>query len=254
MLLAHARTGLGWDVGERTLADLRTLYQAAVRQVDASIGRILEALEERGVDDETAVVLAGDHGEEFQDHGHLAHYPKLYDELIRVPFVVDVPGAPAHRIDRQVSLDAIPPTVAALLDVDAPPDWEGESLLSTVSEGAPPVDDPVVSVTVRGEEVTKQPIPRSREDGDLLVSVRDRDWTYIENVDGDSMELYYRSSDPTQHDDLSTDRTAEERRVIERFGSIVDDHVSSLHERTGGVADESMDEDLEDRLEALGYR
>jgi arylsulfatase A-like enzyme len=254
MLTAHLRTGLGWDVGERTLGDLRTLYQAAVRQVDASIGRVLDALDDRGVDDETAVLLAGDHGEEFQDHGHLSHYPKLYDELIRVPFVVDVPGAPAQRIDGQVGLDAIPPTVTHLLAVDAPADWESESLAATVSEGAPPADDPVVSVTVRGEDVTTQPIPRSLDDGDLLVSVRDRDWTYIETVDGDSTELYYRPSDPTQHDDRSTDPSEAERRVIDRFGSIVDEHVSSLHERTGDADGERMDEDLENRLEALGYR
>jgi arylsulfatase A-like enzyme len=254
MLTAHLRTGLGWDVGERTLADLRTLYQAAVRQVDASIGRVLDALNERGVDDETAVILAGDHGEEFQDHGHLSHYPKLYDELIRVPLVVDVPGASARRIDGQVGLDAIPPTVAELLDVDPPADWAGESLVSSVVDGEPPADEPVVSVTVRGEDVTTQPIPRSLDDGDLLVSVRDRDWTYIENVDGDSTELYYRPSDSTQHDDRSIDPTEAERRVIDRFGSIVDEHVSSLHERTGTVDDDRLDDDLENRLEALGYR
>jgi len=104
MLHAHTRTGLGWDVGERTLADLRTLYQAAVRQVDASVGRLLDTLSANDIADDTAVVVAGDHGEEFQEHGHLAHYPKLYDELIRVPLVVDVPGAEGRRIDGQVGL------------------------------------------------------------------------------------------------------------------------------------------------------
>jgi arylsulfatase A-like enzyme len=254
MITAHTRTALGWDVGERTLENLHTLYQAAVRQVDASIGRVLETLAEQGVDDETAVVLVGDHGEEFQEHGHLAHYPKLYDELIQVPLVVDVPGTPAHRIDGQVGLDAIPPTVAELLDVDALSDWQGESLVPSVSEGASPADDPVVSVTVRGDDVTTQPIPRSLEDGDLLVSVRDRDWIYVENVDEDSTELYYRPSDQTQQDDRSTEPTEEEQRVIDRFGSIVDDHVSTLREGAREVASKGIDEDLENRLDALGYQ
>ena len=159
MIHAHTRTGLGWEVGERTLSDLRTLYQAAVRQVDASIGRFLSTLSASGVRDETAIILVGDHGEEFQEHGHLAHYPKLYDELIRVPLIVDVPGAESRRIEGQVGLDAIPPTVTDLLDADAPPEWQGSTLVPGVSEGAQPADDPVVSVTVRGEEVTSQPIP-----------------------------------------------------------------------------------------------
>ncbi|USZ67481.1 sulfatase [Halorussus salilacus] len=255
MLHAHTRTGLGLEVGERTLADLRTLYQAAVRQVDASIGRLLDTLSANGVADETAVVLAGDHGEEFQEHGHLAHYPKLYDELIRVPLVVDVPGDSGGRVERQVGLDAIPPTVTDLLDVDPAPDWRGETLVPSVLGDEPPVDEPVVSVAVRGEEVTAQPIPRSLSDGDLLVSVRDRDWTYIENVDEGSTELYYRPSDPDQQEDLSTDPTAEQRRVIERFGRLAEGHAAALRDRTESATDDDdIDAGLEARLEALGYR
>lgn len=260
MFQAHVRTGLGWEVGDRTLNDLRTLYQAAVRQIDASVGRIMETLAETGVTEETAVMLAGDHGEEFQDHGHLAHYPKLYDELIRVPLIVDAPDAPVRRIDRQVGLDAIPPTVADLLSVDAPPAWEGQSLVPTVLDGEQPADEPIVSITVRGEEVTSQPIPRSLDDGDLLVSVRDREWTYIENVETGATELYHRPSDPGEQEDRSDDPGKEGQRLVERFGEIVDDHASRIRERTAEAGgsddgkDADVDEDLQTRLEALGYR
>ncbi|NIC00517.1 sulfatase [Halobacterium sp. R2-5] len=254
MLLAHTRTGLGWEVGDRTLADLRTLYQAAVRQVDASVGRLLDTLDEEGVADETAVVLAGDHGEEFQDHGHLAHYPKLYDELIRVPFVVDVPGAESRRVEQQVALDSIPPTVTDLMGVDADADWRGDSLAPTVLDGEEPDDEPVVSVTVRGESVTAQPIPRSLDDGDLLVSVRDRDWTYVENVDTGATELYHRPSDPGQQDDRSDDPTPEEQALVDRFAPLVDEHASAIRDRNGATTERDVDEDLGARLEALGYK
>ena len=193
MLLAHTRTGLGWEVGERTLRELRTLYQATVRQVDASVGRLLDTLDAAGIADETAIVVAGVHGEECQEHGHLAHYPKLYDELIRVPLIVNVPGADGgRRVTEHVGLDAIPPTVAELLGVDSPAEWRGESVAPTVTDGESPDQDPVVSVTVRGEEVTEQPIPRSLSDGYLLVSVRDDEWTYIENADTGETELYHK--------------------------------------------------------------
>ncbi|MCG1003528.1 MULTISPECIES: sulfatase [Halobacterium] len=253
MLLAHTRTGLGWEVGDRTLADLRTLYQAAVRQVDASIGRLLDALDAEGVADETAVMLAGDHGEEFQEHGHLAHYPKLYDELIRVPFVVDVPGAESRRVEQQVALDSIPPTITDLLGVDADADWQGDSLASTVLDGEEPDDEPVVSVTVRGDSVTAQPIPRSLDDGDLLVSVRDKDWTYIENVDTEETELYHRPSDPDQQEDRSVDPTPEAEAVVERFALLADEHAATIRNRSGTTETE-VDGDLGARLEALGYK
>ncbi|MFD1571444.1 sulfatase-like hydrolase/transferase [Halorubrum laminariae] len=273
MLHAHTRTSLGWEVGERTLRELRTLYQATVRQVDASVGRLLDTLEAAGIADETAIVVAGDHGEEFQEHGHLAHYPKLYDELIHVPLIVNAPGVDGgRRVTEHVGLDAVPPTVADLLGVDAPADWRGESVASAVRGESDPADDrefggesesdgdPVVSVTVRGEEVTEQPIPRSLSDGDLLVSVRDAEWTYIENVDADTVELYHRPSDPTQQTDLSADPTDEQRAVIERFAPIAADHDAELRdseaaaEASGDTDGDEVDADLEARLEALGYR
>jgi arylsulfatase A-like enzyme len=261
MLHAHTRTSLGLEVGERTLRDLRTLYQATVRQVDASVGRILDALEAAGVADETAIVVAGDHGEEFQEHGHLAHYPKLYDELIHVPFIVNVPGKDGGRVAEHVGLDAIPPTVADLLGVESPPEWRGESVSPAVRGDDEPDQAPVVSVTVRGEEVTEQPIPRSLADGDLLVSVRDAEWTYIENADTGETELYHRPSDPTQQDDLSADPTDEELAVVERFAPVAADHVSELRDREADAdaeadsdGDEEVGEDLEARLDALGYR
>ncbi|MGM0371212.1 MAG: sulfatase-like hydrolase/transferase [Halobacteriota archaeon] len=255
MLHAHTRTGLGWEVGPKTLEDLRMLYQAAVRQVDASIGRLLEAVESNGQAGETAVVLAGDHGEEFQEHGHLAHYPKLYDELIHVPLIVDVPGRQPSRVDSAVGLDAIPPTVTDLLDVDPAADWSGRSLVPSLETGTVDHPEPVVSVTVRGESVTSQPIPRSLEDGDLWVSVRDRDWTYIECVPKDTRELYYRPTDPTQQTDLSEDPGEEGAAVMDRFAGIVAAHGDALGDSPADDETEpAANEDLEQRLTALGYR
>ncbi|PHQ43836.1 sulfatase [Halorubrum sp. C191] len=295
MLHAHARTSLGLEVGERTLSELRALYQATVRQVDASVGRLLDALDAAGVRDDTAVLLAGDHGEEFQEHGHLAHYPKLYDELIHVPFVADVPGLDGGHVDGHVGLDAIPPTVADLLGVDPVPEWHGESLLPALrgeerrsgggeetlsaageetpsdtvgdapsesgGDGDRDAADPVVSVTVRGEDVTQQPIPRSLSDGDLFVSARDDDWTYIENVDAGDRELYHRPTDPTQQENLAVDPDAEGQAVIDRLAPVVDSHAKLLRERGAAAeaaaaerGDDEVDEDLEARLEALGYK
>ena len=252
MVVAHTKTGLGLEVGERTLEDLRTLYQGAVRQVDASVGRLREALESAGVADDTALVVAGDHGEEFQEHGHLAHYPKLYDELIHVPLIIDVPGVEGRRVEGAVGLDAIPPTVAELVGVDADPSWAGESLLSAALDGTHPDGDPVVSVTVRGEEVTDQPIPRGLNDGDLLVGARTAEWTYITNAETGAEELYHRPSDPDQQEDRVSADSPVESAALERLRPVARGHADSL---TGeGTAADDIDENLETRLSALGYR
>jgi len=257
MLRAHVRTGLGWEVDDRTLADLRTLYAAAVRQVDDSVGRIRSALDAAGVADETAIVVAGDHGEEFMEHGHLAHYPKLYDELIHVPLVVAAPDGPSGRVEAPVGLDSVPPTACDLAGVPAADEWAGESV---ADPGAVVDQSPVVSVTVRGESVTSQPIPRRLDEGDLLASARTRDWTLVENRATGDRELYYRAEDPGHQSDLHGTDGADDA-VVERLATAIDDHVASIGPADGasgaGADDEehsAVDENLSTRLEALGYR
>lgn len=256
MILAHARAGLGRNVSERTLADLRMLYQATVRQVDASIDRLLGTLSSNGLREETCVVVAGDHGEEFQEHGHLAHYPKLYDELLHVPLIVDAPGEPSRRIERAVGLDSVPPTVCELLGVSPPRAWSGASLAGSVVTGESPDDDPVISVTVRGDPITRQPIPRDLDDGDLLVSARTSEWTYIENAANGDAELYHRPSDPTQQRDRSVDPSPDAAAAIERLRPPVREHARAIEASDGSESSRtaSADEAVETRLEALGYR
>ncbi|PSP84363.1 sulfatase [Halobacteriales archaeon QS_1_68_17] len=259
MLVAHARTGLGRRVSDRTLADLRTLYRAAVRQVDAGIGRLLGALDDAGIRDETAVVVTGDHGEEFMEHGHLAHYPKLYDELIHVPLVVDVPGIDGTSVDHHAGLADVPPTVCDLLGVEPADRWTGRSLLPAVHDDRPADEDrhePILSVTVRGEEVTAQPIPRSLSEGDLLVSARADGWIYIENAATGDRELYHRPSDPDQQCDRSRHPDAEAAAAIDRLRGPVREHADLLAEarEDAGYGPGTAGDSVRTRLEALGYR
>jgi len=253
LLRAHARTGLGFGVSDKTLADLRALYDGTVRQVDASIGRLREALDAAGVADETALVVAGDHGEEFMEHGNLAHYPKLYDSLVHVPFVLGVPGARGRRVDDAVGLDTLSPTVCDLLGVDVPDVWEGRSLLPAVAGDPLPDGDPVVSVTVRGDSVTQQPIPRRLDDGDLYVSARTSDWTHIENTATDERELYHRQRDPGhEHDRYESGEFPAD--VSERLSAVVDRHVSRLGGETDSAKADPLGDGIARRLDALGYR
>ncbi|MBX0322005.1 sulfatase [Halomicroarcula sp. F13] len=259
MLGAHLRTGLGWDVDERTLGTLRTLYDGTVRQVDESVGRLLDTLDAEGLADDTAVVVAGDHGEEFLDHGHLAHYPKLYGELVEVPYVVTHPDGEGGTVHEPVGLDTVAPTVCDLLGVDAAPAWEGESVAPALDGETIESRSPVVSVAVRGESVTSQPIPRRLDDGELLVSARDARWTYVEHTESGHRELYDRREDPDEQVDLCADATegTAPPPVLDRLSAAVADHVDRLE--SAADADESGDggqtsDEIAARLKALGYK
>ncbi|GAA0232647.1 sulfatase-like hydrolase/transferase [Halobaculum roseum] len=258
-LLGHLRAGLGKEVDEGTLRTLRALYDAAARQVDESVERVLEELSAAGLRDETTVVLAGDHGEEFLDHGHLAHYPKLYDELVRVPFVVDHPDAPARRESSPVPLRDVPPTVCDALGVEPPAAFAGESLLPTVTDAVPPEREPVTSLALRGESVTSQPIPRRLGDGTPLVSARTREWTYIREPDG-GVRVFDRERDPGEREPV--DRSAVPRETMRDIERAADDRLALLPD-AGDAADADGDrgdegdevpDEIGRRLDALGYR
>ncbi|MFW6002889.1 MAG: sulfatase [Halanaeroarchaeum sp.] len=254
MLRAHLRTGLGLEVNDNTLADLRSLYDATVHQVDASVGRLMETLEAEGLRDETCVVLAGDHGEEFMDHGHLAHYPKLYDELTHVPLIIDHPEVEPRDISEPTSLDTLPPT---LLDAAGLPtgEFEGVSILPVMTGGHSIDEGPPLSVAVRGESVTQQPIPKRLDEGDLLVSARSAKWTYIHHTDGEAHELYDRVSDPDEQENLWPD--ARDASGVAPLREAALDHVNRLEEGASSGTQPEVGETpdgVQKRLKALGYQ
>jgi arylsulfatase A-like enzyme len=196
------------------------------------------------------VVVTGDHGEEFQEHGHLAHYPKLYDELVRVPLLVDLPGAEPRRVSEPVSHDGLAPTLSAAMGAETDP-FEADSLLPTLLEGESPGRAPVTSVAVRGNTVTQQPIPRRLDEGELLVSARDERYTYIHHTDSGTTELYDRDADPGEQEDLAGEGVVPES-VRERLHAAVE----CRGRRTGGDGEKRREtpEALDERLAALGYR
>lgn len=115
------------------------LYDAEIRFTDDILGRVLDALEERGRLRDAIVVVTADHGEEFFEHGFKGHQRTLYDEVVRVPLVVSWPGRlpGGATVEDPVRLIDVMPTVLALAGLPAParvqgrdvaPLWRGEPL------------------------------------------------------------------------------------------------------------------------------
>jgi arylsulfatase A-like enzyme len=103
------------------LSLVRRWYDASVRYLDDQLGRILDWLDERGLREDTVLVLTSDHGELFGEHGVTYHGRFLYDDLLHVPLVMAGPGVPAGvRRDDLVSLADVFATVCGLTGVPAP--------------------------------------------------------------------------------------------------------------------------------------
>ena len=108
-------------------------YRNALHESDAALARLVAGLERRGLDRRTLFVIAGDHGEAFNQHpGNIAHTLYAFEENLRVPYVIAAPGLfdGATRISRLVSAVDTAPTILDLLGLDVPGDYQGSSLLA----------------------------------------------------------------------------------------------------------------------------
>jgi arylsulfatase A-like enzyme len=94
-------------------------YDSEIAFVDHHIAPVFAAIEELGLADDTVVVVTSDHGEAFKEHGFYFHGRTLYDEEIRVPLIMRVPGLEARRIARPTALVDLVPTLAGLVGLQA---------------------------------------------------------------------------------------------------------------------------------------
>jgi arylsulfatase A-like enzyme len=107
-------------------------YLNAVRVTDRVIGDLMRELEARGLADSTLLVVLGDHGEAFGEHGHRGHSKTLYDEELRIPLVMISPRL-TGRAERSSVLGQqidVAPTILELLGLPAPAEWQGQSLFA----------------------------------------------------------------------------------------------------------------------------
>jgi arylsulfatase A-like enzyme len=115
------------------LAENFNRYLNAVRQADRHMGRLFAALRERGLADDTLVVVTGDHGEAFAyPHDVIGHGGGLFEENLRVPLMFWNPRLfPTGQRQQQVAGHVdINPTLAQMLGIEPPADWQGASLFS----------------------------------------------------------------------------------------------------------------------------
>jgi len=116
------------------------LYDAEIAQNDAAFGALLGRLEAAGLAATTAVMLLSDHGEEFLEHGGWTHGKTLYEEQLRIPLLLRLPGGEAAGLRSEGIAEQIDvaPTLLDLAGLTVPAEWPGESLLPGIRGAAPP--------------------------------------------------------------------------------------------------------------------
>ena len=171
----------------REVNQLRSLtrsYLACVSFVDSQIGRVLAAVEQSPVANNTIVVLWSDHGYHLGEKA-ISGKNSLWHQSTRVPLIVSGPGIPAaRRCDQPVELLDLYPTLVELTGLPGKRNLEGLSLVPQLSDADASRQRPAICTHNPGNH-----------------SVCDRRWRYIRYADGGE-ELYNVQDDPEEHHNL----------------------------------------------------
>jgi arylsulfatase A-like enzyme len=124
-------------IAPRDLHHIEALYDGEILYTDRQLERLFGEMKRLGVYDDSMVIVTSDHGEEFLDHGMWEHQKTLYEEQIRIPLLMKLPGGARgpRRVSGQVSLIDVAPTILDLLGLAAPATFQGRSLLPAVDRG-----------------------------------------------------------------------------------------------------------------------
>ncbi len=99
-------------LSEEDLNHIIASYDGEIKSVDEKIGLLLKQLDGMGYGNNTLVIILADHGDEFMEHGGVAHGHTLYEELIRIPLIMKGPSIPKNvQIDGLAQIIDIAPTI-----------------------------------------------------------------------------------------------------------------------------------------------
>ena len=221
-------------------------YDGEIAYADSQISRVFTWLNDRGLTNETMIVVAGDHGEGLGDHGERTHGMLLYDSTLRVPLVISLPagltgrpgltgragltgrgGFAAGTRDEVVSLVDIAPTILRAAAVDVPGEMKGRSLLA-----------PGTSVA---DIYAETQYPRVAG-WSPLQALTDGRWMAVRS--SSAIELYDLRNDPHEERDVASAQTATAAAMAARIDAI---HAS------GKASKPNVAPEIQDRLRALGY-
>ena len=171
-------------------------YKAKIRAVDHEVGRLIAHV--RRTRPRTIIAVASDHGEEFGEHGGTKHGHALYEESVRVPLIVYVPGTHARRIARPVSITAL---FSTLVLAAAGPSADPRLVQQVGAE-----DAPVVATISRRT-------PSTFRQTQAMVVVGDQ--KLICHLERDYCQLFDLESDPGERTDVAPHQADRVRQLRE---------------------------------------
>lgn len=244
----------GWALGAvdgkapalRVREEMAALYDGEVAFLDHHLGRLFAHLRRLGLYERSVIVVTSDHGEEFLDHGGWWHGLTLFEEQVRVPLMVRVPGGMGNRLaGRAAGLIDVAPSLLELAGLGdlIPEAMTGQNMVCVFGDGG-----------AGGMEAPRPFLADETLDGNILTSLTEGRWKFVRanpaNPRGLPREaLFDMETDPGEEVNLV--------RTRPRLAAAMSRRLDQLRAAGKGGTVEAppvaLDEETAEHLRALGY-
>lgn len=206
-------------------------YDSEIAHTDHHLGTFFDYLRDKKLMNNTLLVLTSDHGEEFRDHGGTEHGANVYEESIRVPLIMRIPGVTPATVEKRVLQTHVAPTLMSLAALPIPSAF------------------PLKPIRILEQEVAVEDVPIFAETflGDGVFSVIRGHHKLILNQRTAVVELYDLRADPGELKNLvkvEGARALDLRQELDTF------FFKGLVAKPAKVP---ITDDLKAKLNSLGY-
>jgi len=234
-------------------AAVKAHYDAAVTEADQRVGKILTALRENNLSDDTLVVVMSDHGESLTEHDIYFDHHGLYHQSTHIPLIVRPPGGVDSTHRELVQITDVAPTVLSYLELEDELDADGQSLVPTIENDESPTRD--VIYTEEANTQRRRAVYNGKHK--LIYAIDDNTiCRYCEVEHAPDVELFNLETDPKEKTNIASNN----ERITTELSALGDQAAKEYIARQPTLDDNRNDitydeeEEIYDRLDALGYR
>lgn len=245
------RDGVKTDQERRAAERYAARYADEIAYLDHHVGRLFDALEERGILEHAAVVITSDHGETFWEHKEetFNHGTTVYQSAIRALWVMRLPGEEGRRIDRPVGTIDILPTLLDRLGLPIPEGIDGQVV--PISQGAEPTPNRALfsQATKPWRQVETDPHWRNSRKARM---VREGRYKFIQIPYRKREALFDLEADPGEQTNLLANPSAEIDALAEGLRARLESWAESADPLPSQFVRRRNNETIR-RLQSLGY-
>ena len=237
--------------GTPTTAITDAHYDASVTRADRRVGEIIDTLKKSGEYDDSLIVLLSDHGESLTEHGIYHDHHGLYDVSTHIPMIVRPPNGASTTVSEFVQITDIAPTVESYTDTDGIT-ADGYSLQPVING-----EESIGRQYILAEEAHTQRRRMVRSDEFNLIYSLDGNLVcrYCDVQHAPDTELYDVVADEDELTNIAEDN-AEKVAELREYGDRKAEEFESRKPSpaSGEKVTYDDEQEVEERLEALGYR